>query len=655
MLGPWGGSFPNMEEFSFDGGFASNAFGATKKDPALYDNFTKVIGSHTLKAGFYWDTSDNLQSSGGLEGGNDIGIFNLGGGPGETSNVVANFNMGAVGNYQQTSSFPVFDIKFHQWSLYAQDSFKASKKLTLNYGLRFDHVGQMYGPSNGMQVWDQANYNANEANPTPNLGLLWHSIDSHIPLSGYKSPLFYYEPRIGVAYDLFGTGKTVLRGGFAIFHYQFAVNDVGGPAAGPAGEFTYTTQGTVQYDGTAGTGLSQIDSGATGFTPPSSVAQNGNSLSALKEGDDRTPFTMDWNVTVSQALPWRSVFELSYVGNKSEDELINGSNGKLDDLNNVPIGSFFTTDPIKGGLWSPSQSGFNSNDWRPLTNYQDIYIITHGSYANYNSLQASWQKQSGPVTFLMNYTWSKVLGIRDGQTDNGAGNGSTVDPFVLRNNYGVLAYDHTNILNFAYNWRLPKLIHGHGFLDSAVNGWQISGYTTYQSGAPIQPNTGGNLNVSYPNVAVTLPNGLTANGVNASNWFGTNAIQSVLPVVTCNPRQHASGAYFNPTCFAPPAYGQQGTLIWPYIKGPAYFDSDLALFKSFKITERQSVQFRISATNFLNHPLPQFGLAGTSDESLNFAGPGGTLSETNTNATTTGKPAFKTGSRSILLAVKYYF
>src|ERR1700727_1916113 len=213
-----------MEEILFDGGFNGNAFGATKKDPALYDNFTKVLGSHTLKAGFYWDTSDNLQSSGGLEGGNDIGIFNLGGGPGETNNVVGDFLMGAVANYQQTSSFPVFDIKFHQYSVYAQDSFKANRQLTLNYGLRFDHVGQMYGPPNGMQVWDWASNN-NPSSAPANTGLLWHSKDSGIPLSGYLAPLFYYEPRFGLAYDVFGTGKTVLRGGFSVFHYQFAVND----------------------------------------------------------------------------------------------------------------------------------------------------------------------------------------------------------------------------------------------------------------------------------------------------------------------------------------------------------------------------------------------------------------------------------------------
>jgi hypothetical protein len=654
LVGPCCSSaLAGFEEFSFDTtGFSG--FGALKRDPAIYDNFTKVIGAHTIKTGVYWDTSENIQSAGGLAPG-DNGTFNIGGGPGDTSNYISNVLLGALGSYQQVSSFPSFDIKFHQWSLYAQDSFKANRQLTLNYGLRFDHVGQMYGPPNGMQVWDPATY-VNTPNAPANTGLVWNAIDKNIPLSGLSSPLFYYEPRVGLAYDIFGTGKTVLRAGYAIFHYQFAVNDVGGPTSGPAGVFTFNTQGTSQYTGATNTGFAQIDSGTSGFTPPSSVEQNGSSIGAFEMGDNQTPFTSDWNVTVSQATPWRSVFELSYVGNKSQDELINGTNFNLDNLNNVPVGGFFLPDPKTGTAVSPSAPGFNSNDYRPLANYQNIIMITHGSYANYNSLQASWQKQSGPVTFLTNYTFSKVMGIRDGETDNGNGNGVSVDPFSIKNNYGPLAYDHTHILNLSYVWNMPSFIHGNKFAGGAVNGWQLSGYTTFQSGAPLQPGTGGNLNVQYPGgLTVTLPNGLTANGVSPSTWFGTNAPNAVLPVVTCDPRQHAAGLYFNPNCFAPPAYGQQGTFIWPYVKEPAYFDSDLGLFKSFKVTESQSVQFRVSATNFLNHPLPQFGLAGNGDQSLNFSGPGNTLSQTNTNATTTGKPAFKIGSRQVTFALKYYF
>ena len=303
----------------------------------------------------------------------------------------------------------------------------------------------------------------------------------------------------------------------------------------------------------------------------------------------------------------------------------------------------------------------------------------------------TFTKQTGPVTFLTNYTFSKVLGIRDGGSNNGSGNGTGVDPFVLRNNYGPLAYDHTHILNLTYNWALPSPIHGSGLAlkvaGGAVNGWSLSGYTAYQIGTPLQPVLGGGMNVSYangltvptiahpnlPNNGITLPNGLVATNINASTWLGTNSYNVLVPALTCDPSKGLQkGQYFNPKCFTTPAYGQQGPSILPYMRTPSYWDSDLGLYKDFHFSSSRYIQFRASATNWLNHPLPQFGLAGNSDQSLNFqlstpatcAGcvdsngkPLTVISEspTNVNSTTTGKPAFKTGSRFVTLAAKFYF
>ena len=763
FIAPWGGTFPDIRQVSFSENFGAGKgiFGALKKDPSIYDNFTKVLGSHTIKVGAYWDTSGNVQSAGGFAP-TDKGAYNLGWSGNDTGNVVADWFTGTIGNYQEVSYSPPGGnyIRFHQWSIYGQDQYKANRQLTLNYGLRLDHVGQWYGPSAGAQVWDPASYvNGNGANqiPTvmvngqkvpadPNTGLTWHGVNSHIPVSGFTSPLFYFEPRVGFAYDVFGTGKTVLRAGFAEFRYQFSVGDVAGPMNGPQGIFTYTALpgGGTPYNPNAAnpacTGWQEINCPGL-FTIPSSVAQNGSTISVMPRGDNKTPTVLDWNVTVSQALPWRSILEVSYVANKSQNELLNGSNDKVADLNGVQPGGYFFGDPVltanNGGVPfyvstsalpcnqtnnaknavdcskpSPSggtlannyNAGLNANHFRPLTQYADIYLISHGGYSNYNSLQVGWQKSSGPITFLTNYTFSKVLGTRDGQTDNGAGNGKAVDPFNLKNNYGPLAYDHTHILNLSAVWNLPKPIHDSKLLGGAVNGWQLSTYTTYQAGAPLQPNLGGNLNANFaggltvplngapdlPDNSILLPNGLKSVNVNPGSWYGTDGggggYTVMVPALICDPRHHASGAYFNPNCFTTPAYGAQGAQQWPYLRGPAYWDSDLGLFKNFQISERQKVQFRVSAVNWLNHPLAQFGLAGTADESLNFTNhytvtvpdrttsfgsecaflgqtpTNGTcqanvtgISPTNTNLATTGKPGFKTGSRQVTFALKYYF
>ena len=688
--GPWGGTLANISEYPFSTG----SFGGIKEVPALYDNFTKVVGNHTLKGGFYWDEQRNQQNSNVP----DNGTYNFGGSNVSTNNYVADLELGNILSYQQQNQQVVQNIKWHQWSLYAQDSWKASKRLTLNYGLRFDHMGQWYGTD--FQVWNPATY-VNSASAPNNTGLAWHAIDSSIPQSGFPSRLFEYSPRLGFAYDLFGTGKTVIRGGYATYYYQ-ASTEVGNAANGPAGSFSYTTPNAFR--------------GYTNdvtFTPPSSVAQNGSSIYAMKQGDNRIPYVNDWNATISQALKYRSVIEFSWVGNRSVDEYLDGGNSNLGNLNNVAPGGFFKPDPLTGRYISPSAPGctgdvsiycaadpatyqptFQANDFRPLRAYTNVYLLTHAPYSNYNSLQVSFQKQSGPVRFVSNYTFSKVLGIRDGGSNNGAGNGTGLDPFVIQNDYGPLAYDHTHILNFTYTWQLPSAVHGSGFgkkiAGGAVNGWQASGYTAFQSGSPLQIALNGNLNatwnglttptVNHPNLpdeSFALPNGLRATGVNTSTWFGSNAYNVLVPQVTCNPtRNLAKGQRFNPTCFTTPAYGQQGTLNMPYMRNPNYWDNDLGIYKSFRVTEGKRLEIRAQASNWLNHPLRQFGLANETDSQLvltqtaNATCAGcytvnadGThtpltvtsLSPTNTNTVTTGTPAFKTGSRFVTLAAKFYF
>jgi hypothetical protein len=261
-------------------------------------------------------------------------------------------------------------------------------------------------------------------------------------------------------------------------------------------------------------------------------------------------------------------------------------------------------------------------DFRPY-NYSTLHANTHGSYSNYHALQMTWQKQTGRSTFLLNYTFSKVLGIRDGQTDNGNGNGALIDPFNMKNNYGVLAFDHTHIINGAV-------------VIDVYKGFQLASTTQFQSGPPIQPNTGGNLNANF-----------TAIGSNQS-LLGSDG-PALVPVLTCDPSANlASGQYFNPNCFAAPTRGHNGNIVWPYIKGPAFFNSDLSVYKTFKFKERHSVELRLEAFNFLNHPLKTFNFGNNVNLIFNSAG-------VNSNANTDGYAHYKLGGRVMEMSVKYSF
>ena len=277
--------------------------------------------------------------------------------------------------------------------------------------------------------------------------------------------------------------------------------------------------------------------------------------------------------------------------------------------------------------------------------------MSHGGYSNYNAIIATWQKQTGRTTFTVNYTFSKVLGTRDGQSFNGNSAGSTEYAFNLDSNYGVLAYDRSHIFNAAYVINLPSPVHGNPFFAGVVNGWELSGITQWQSGPPLQANTGANvnaaLNASYGNVA--------AGPVSAQTYLGTSSTP-LIPVLTCDPRKGlSSGQYFNPGCFAPPTPGQVGNIIWPYVKGPALFNSDLSLYKNFSIKEKQKVQLRFEAFNFLNHPLPEFNAINNSDVQLRFSDGAGNLSQTNQNQLTNGKPLYTVNRRVIEFAVRYTF
>jgi len=186
------------------------------------------------------------------------------------------------------------------------------------------------------------------------------------------------------------------------------------------------------------------------------------------------------------------------------------------------------------------------------------------------------------------------------------------------------------------------------FVAGVVNGWVLSGISQFQSGAPIQPNTNGYLNTTWPG---TISN---------SSLLGTDA-EPLLPALICDPRKNlGNNQFFNPACFAPPAPGKNGDTIWPYIKGPAFFSSDLAIYKDFNFKEHQKVELRFSAFNFLNHPLWTFGAGGNGDLNLNFSNPNACtglacLMQTNQNAITNGSPSFKTGRRVVKFAAKYNF
>lgn len=616
----WGGGVATMLNPS---GFQlTGALYAKKKLPTISDNISKVWNTHTIKAGFYWEKTGNNQPSNNYVNGQ---MVVAGWGSNSLGNAYADTLTGRIAQYSESNKDTILALAYHPISFYLQDSWKVNRRLSLDYGIRFDHLSAWYDENGtGLAVWNPALYSAS-APATALSGLDWHARDSAIPLSGVPTRTFFYSPRFGLAFDIFGTGKTVIRGGWGMYRYHDEQNVQSAALGITQGSYTYCANNCN------GVLISQIGT----FTPSTVIP---GSIGALKLGDDQQPLTETYSFTISQRAPFKSLIEASYVGNQSSH--LNNWNTSLFNINAIPVGAEFA-----GGQWSASP---NTQNFRPFPNYQTVSVAEHALWQNYNGLQLSWNKQSGRFNFMTNYTFSKTLGVR--LWSNAASN------VGLNNNYGPMASDRTHIFNVAYVYQMPDPIKNKA-VGAVVNGWQISGISQIQSGQNLQATVNANLNMTGTIPAGTLlPNGqplASDTGMNNQNLLGTPDVQ-LMPFVTCNPTAGlktpagAFGQYINPGCFSPPTIGHNGTYEWPYIKGPYYMNFDLSLFKNFKFTEQRQLQFRFMGYNFLNHAVPSF-LNGDPGLNLNFNAAGqvsnplfGTVTE-------------KLGHRTIQMAVKFYF
>jgi hypothetical protein len=223
----------------------------------------------------------------------------------------------------------------------------------------------------------------------------------------------------------------------------------------------------------------------------------------------------------------------------------------------------------------------------------------------------------------------------------------------------VLAGDRRHIFSTAYSVNLPSPIRNNKIVSGFVNGWQLSGSTQIQSGANLTGvSTNRNFNLNLNNAIIpgtqNIINSTGTTGITISNssLLGTNAIQ-LNPILTCDPTSNLGAhQWINAGCFAvPTAIGQNGPTVIPAIYGPAFFNSDLGIFKNFLITETKKLQFRIQANNFLNHPL--WSMSQGNSMNLTFTqASNGTITQSNSQF---GIAQYKTGQRIVELLVKFNF
>jgi hypothetical protein len=609
----------------FEIGGPSAGLYANKWMPSFSDSIAKVWGRHTVKAGIFYEYIRNAQPASNASMGN-LRVSN--GNSNSLGNDYADMLIGNLNSFNQYSFNRVNDISYKTYEGFVQDSWKVNKKLTLEFGMRFTHFTPWIDRLGyGFSIFDPTLYNTS-CTPTQYCGFQWNKRNSSVPMGGFPTRGMFYQPRFGMAYDVFGDGNTVLRGGWGMYYFhsgQFTTGlDV---AAGVQ---------TITLNNNQGVGTSPwVVGGSANATPlmASELDTMNFSSAALSPGavdktDDKQPLTRSYSFTIEQRLPWSSMLEVAYVGNESTN-LLNTSGGQGANVNLVPLGAMLSAN--NGGV---DPNSLTANNFRPIKAYSDINLATNNLYANYNSMQVTWARTKGRYTLSLNYAFAKAMGFVN----------PSYDSFNLADNYTVQPSNRTHIFNFAYSIELGNPVRNK-LAGGFVNGWQVSGITQVQSGANLTGNRTENFGLNLNSYKIP---GTTFN-VSSASLLGTTGI-ALHPMVTCDPTANLGpNQYINGSCFAiPTQLGQNGPATLPVIYGPAFFNTDLGLFKNFAIKERMKLQFRANGYNFLNHPLWSFN--GNTNLTLGYNGTSGLL-----NAPTFGYVTQKQGHRVVQLAVKFIF
>jgi hypothetical protein len=715
------------------GGFYNNQVHMKKEVPDAQDLISWFKGAHTLALGGYYEKGilNGLADNGaypqgaytfeprnnyyeyntsvgqnsqfiGCENPNPLGNGRSSGAAylGNCINPNALMYLGYADTYTQANFSPIVDMQYTTLAGFVNDNWRIHR-VTLQLGTRIEHLGPWVDRhGNGLATFSPSLYasqcNGRVCGSQNDPGISWHGNNIAIANSVNNPATVYFSPRVGMAWDVFGHGNTVLRGGWGIYRHEEEFKPYALAAATAQGYKTTFQQGQESFDA--------IDR-------QSPVNPSDFNVYTVSQGDTTRPVYYEYNGAVSQRLKWASLLEVAYVGNTSQslstyNNQASGYNG-ASDLNLIPAGFFLDNFQGAGNIQNltvgpsavpplpdslASLTTPQTDFFRSFPFYQHIYSLKHNYYANYNSLQVTWNKSNGPIQFGANYTFSKNLATAASY------NNVVPDPLNLRNEYNPVPFDRTQVLNVHYLIDIGTRYHGdHHLFAQALNGWQISGISSLQSGPPLASLQGGNfgfgngqiqpvqvsiLQQSSANASATcqdvygIPN--NANGdhfcvtnVNPTVWLGSPDYQ-LMPTVLCNPTSGLKkNQFINPTCFGIPLPGSastgkyalstnptgQGQYRLPYIHGPAYYKHDLTLLKNFSMGEKRNLQFRLAAFNFLNHPLTSFNNNDQSNLTLAFQGAtaGKALTASNLTHQGFGVANVKYGARNLELSVKFQF
>ncbi len=584
-----GSAFPTAAPAQFTGPYFSLL--APTTDISAADNITWQVGNHSLKFGAMFARNRKDQNSRPNSYNGAIN-FSANGNPNTTGDPFADALMGNFQTFAQQSADPVGHFRFNDTEAYLNDSWRVTRKLSLELGVRYLHTGPTYTQGNNMVNFDPSQFNPSQAPtvganniptsafldngfvinglvrpgavPPDQLGRVQNGNSAFVLAVPATAPRGFYKPenllapRLGFAFSPFSDNKTSIRGGFGIFFDKPEGNIIfGQPGVVPFLQ-SVTYQNANLSNPSGGAGVTPTIFGLSAVDPDFVVAR-----------------VLQYSISAQRELPHGLFLEIAYVGNKGRH---------LVRQPNINVPTFAT---------AAANVGKTTNQQRPYLGYTDITQFRSDASSNYNAFQVYATKRKGDLTATISYTYSKASGTASGINDNP----EPECPFTCQlpggqvvswedYYYGPLSFDRRNIFVATYTYDVPLFRNLKGVKGALLSGWELSGITRAQSGQPLTATGSQTIGPAGSGVTAFTRRANIVSGVPLDSGY------------TC---PAGKVCWFNPAAFAQESTAGAGNAPVGGIIGPGYYDWDLSLRKSFKLPrEGMSLAFQMDAFNVFN-------------------------------------------------------